>query len=378
MAYKKNQHYVPQFYFKNFNNGKVFISSYIVKKNIIIPSCSVADQASKDYFYGDSNAEDQVCLIENRLQHCLQDVVSNAGISKTALAHLTEYILFQDARTAKKRTETATAYRAMEALFSLSKNAKTIDDAKQWRIDNPLSGFSADDKQWHWRSILQAVSSAWSMQDLSYILLRNRTNLPFIFSDSPVIFMNPHMSAFSDRGTLGSISKGLIVVFPLNHENCILLYDTDVYNLKLIYLKSYDKAKRVLDITEVDTEVINSLQFFGAENCVYSGDQAALEKLKVLNRSTIRPEYLCAVDDVTDTKDMYTLKFHGTLQGVIEFPDLPFFDYKKSKRYVAGRPVPFKEHKKRVAKRTAMLQDKNFLRKLDGLTVDEIMSATRL
>src|SRR3546814_6315756 len=62
MEKKKNQHYVPQYYFKFFNDRQPFISILLVSKGTVIASSSVADQASKSYFYGDAEIESEVCI----------------------------------------------------------------------------------------------------------------------------------------------------------------------------------------------------------------------------------------------------------------------------------------------------------------------------
>ena len=65
MAAKKNQHYVPQYYFRYFNDKQKFISLLLVNDKRIINKCSISDQSSLPYFYGDSEVENKICIIEN-------------------------------------------------------------------------------------------------------------------------------------------------------------------------------------------------------------------------------------------------------------------------------------------------------------------------
>ena len=44
MAAKKNQHYVPQYYFRYFNDKQKFISLLLVNDKRIINKCSISDQ----------------------------------------------------------------------------------------------------------------------------------------------------------------------------------------------------------------------------------------------------------------------------------------------------------------------------------------------
>src|SRR3546814_11812159 len=105
--------------------------------------------------------------------------------------------------------------------------------------------------------MLLALSSTWSMSDLSCILLENNTEIPFIFSDSPVVFLNYHMSNFSELGIVGTMSKGLVVVFPVDPRYCVLLYDSDAYRLALPYARALDKTRSVLAISESAVQVVN-------------------------------------------------------------------------------------------------------------------------
>lgn len=75
MAEKKNQHYVPQYYFKYFNNHQKFISILLINPRKIINRSSVADQASLPYFYGDSDVENKICVIENSNRKALNKIL---------------------------------------------------------------------------------------------------------------------------------------------------------------------------------------------------------------------------------------------------------------------------------------------------------------
>ena len=62
MAEAKQQHYVPQFYLRNFAigaKGKA-LGMFNIKSDRFIPCASLRDQASKDYFYGKDGRIEQV------------------------------------------------------------------------------------------------------------------------------------------------------------------------------------------------------------------------------------------------------------------------------------------------------------------------------
>src|SRR3546814_5728860 len=90
MEKKKNQHYVPQYYFKFFNDRQPFISILLVSKGTVIASSSVADQASKSYFYGDAEIESEVCIVENRLRKHIIGVLAAGSIDRRQKLSLIE------------------------------------------------------------------------------------------------------------------------------------------------------------------------------------------------------------------------------------------------------------------------------------------------
>ncbi|HEX2983013.1 MAG TPA: DUF4238 domain-containing protein, partial [Ignavibacteriales bacterium] len=58
MAERKNQHFVPQFYLRNFSENKKSLCDYNLSNNKYIKNASIKDMASQNYFYGkDENIE---------------------------------------------------------------------------------------------------------------------------------------------------------------------------------------------------------------------------------------------------------------------------------------------------------------------------------
>lgn len=66
MAEKKNQHYVPQFHFKNFsvNENRKTINLFNIPSNKFIENkANIRHQSSEDWFYGKD------LILENVLEH---------------------------------------------------------------------------------------------------------------------------------------------------------------------------------------------------------------------------------------------------------------------------------------------------------------------
>ena len=375
---KKNQHFVPQFYFRYFNDRKKYISSYLISKKRIIDSCSIADQASKSYFYGDGAVEDEVCEAENVLKKHIDYAMELGRVDKKVKRGIIQCIQYQHARTEKKRNQTQSVWQTLEAYVDISKKAKTIDEAKSWKNENSLGDFDADEKRWQWHSMLLALDTGWAMEDLACTLLRNSSSLPFVFSDSPAVFMNPCMRNFPKHPTTGALSAGLIVVFPVSPDLCFMFYDSDTYKLKPTYGNNFYRKNSVLTILEDDVATINTLQFFNAASCIYSADKAALRRFDSLDRADNIGVFECAIDTVQDTETDYTLMFHGVLPEIAGLPDLPFFNFTKAVRHIPARAKAFKTYKERNKKRWERLKDKNFRSKIKEASVDEIIGLMRI
>ncbi|GGI17600.1 DUF4238 domain-containing protein [Oxalicibacterium faecigallinarum] len=375
---KKNQHFVPQFYFRYFNEKKKHICSYLISKKRIIENCSIADQASKSYFYGDGEVEDEVCEVENVLKKNIDYALELRRVDKKVERGVIQCIQYQDARTSKKRNQTQTVWKTLEAYFDISEKVKNIEEAKNWKKENSLENFDADDKRWQWHSMVLAFESGWAMEDLECILLRNSSQLPFVFSDAPAVFINPCMRDFPKHPTTGALSAGLIVVFPISPDLCFIYYDSSIYKLKSSYGKMFDRKNSVLTISEGDVLTINTLQFINAASCIYSADAAALLKFETLDRGDNSEAFECAIDTVKDTETDFKLMFHGVLPEARGFPDIPFFNFTKALRYIPVRPKALKKYKERNIKRLDRFKDKNFRDKFAAANQDEKMSLLRI
>ena len=376
MAEKKNQHFVPKYYFRYFNNNKEFISTLIVDKGNLIPVASLSGQASRSYFYGDITFENNVCLVEHELKKYLDEFSNTKKINKKLRKGILKNILYQEGRTVKKRKQTANVWATMAAMEDLNKKANNIEKARKWYAENATVGAPdiEDEKNWQWQIMKMAQESIWTMEDLSFILLKNSTEIPFIFSDAPVIFINPHMKNFYQYGVIGNLSKGLIVAYPLSQNYLVVFYDADVYRLKMSCMKKYDKSDNILELdNEEEIDKFNYLQYINADACVYSGDTRALDKYRGVVRKSGINVFECKIEVTTDTKDDFQLKFSGSLAADMEFPELPIFDYALSKRMVMARPKPYKKYKYIQKERLNKIKSKDFIEEMMRMSKDEIM-----
>ena len=82
---KKNQHYIPKFYLKNFsfeNNNKQ-VGLFNVNNQKFIQRAKLKTQGSKNFFYGsDGFIEDSLALIENTIAKTIKRIILSGKLPK--------------------------------------------------------------------------------------------------------------------------------------------------------------------------------------------------------------------------------------------------------------------------------------------------------
>jgi len=82
MSKKVNQHYVPQFYFRYFSENGKSICVLNRDSGKAIKSASIKGQASKKYFYGDSDVEDRLSEIDGLFSTALRQIRKSFSFTK--------------------------------------------------------------------------------------------------------------------------------------------------------------------------------------------------------------------------------------------------------------------------------------------------------
>lgn len=261
MAEYKKQHYVPRFYLKNFSTGnKTLINLYNLKRNLDIKSAKLYNQCQENYFYGDNlNIEKSLGGIEKHAASVIREIIEySTPPERLSENHhiLSAFWVIQNGRT-KFASESSNDMmdKLIKALMRKEGNVED-DEYNKFKIEmtNPIAlplSVSA-----------QAIPIVF---DLSFKLLINKTNIPFITSDNPVVLYNQYMEPSNYGSHTGLSSQGLQVFIPLSPKHLILLYDHNVYQVG----SNKHQCCEVLSIKEIDK--INELQWHNAlENIYYS------------------------------------------------------------------------------------------------------------
>lgn len=282
MSKKFNQHYVPQFYFRLFSKDGRSICVFNRKSGTSCTAASIKGQASKHKFYGSTEVEDAFSSLEGVFSSTLRALNNCQDLREISEADqlLTlQAIMFQRARTLAARNSSQPMNDRLTKLWleaEINKKEDLSDNQKLEYISS-LEQFEVDPLRFHLEQIKTSIEQAHLLGDLAPILLDNRTNRPFIFSDSPAVFHNSHYGNVRFQGVLGFTTPGLQIFLPLSEKRTLLLIDPQCYAFKKI------RAGNVIHVRELqDVAAINKLQVHSATSAIYFSDNQHTEYVRAI------------------------------------------------------------------------------------------------
>jgi hypothetical protein len=258
MPEKKKQHFVPRFYLKYFSDNKKSIGIYNLDNKRYIKSGSLKNQAYEDYFYGkDGEVENLLAVFESDSAKMFSILLEHKEIPPYhSVAHvlLLTFVVFLSART---KYSAETINEMVDKQFKeIYKNDSKLKDS----IDNIKIGYDNP------AAVSLAITSEviCLTRDLKYKLLINKTDIPFVTSDNPVVKYNQYLENKNKFGSnTGFVSKGFQMFFPISPEVFVIFYDPWAYKLG-------NKKDDVIKINEKkDINSLNLLQIVNANHNIY-------------------------------------------------------------------------------------------------------------
>ncbi len=257
---KKNQHYIPKFYLRNFSyefNGKQ-IGIFNINNSIFFPRAKIKTQGSGNFFYGhDGVVEDNLAQIEGILSPLIREITSVLKVPKQdGYSHLEllTFVALMDLRN--------------PVFLNYIKDSRKLIAQRLIEVDETTNIDKLVPKVSHDDAIKLALSSLpdiiSNLSDLSYKLLINKTETPFITSDFPIIKYNQFLEKKKWKyGKTGYGNTGLQMFVPLSPSVIIVFYDSMIYKVGF-------KKRAVCDITRPkDVEQLNMLQVLNCYNTVF-------------------------------------------------------------------------------------------------------------
>lgn len=266
MVKKKRHHYIPRFYLKRFsvNNEGKFLGLYNLNNRKFIQNAPLKSQAYENFLYGeDDEIENALAEMEGNVSQMFnywtdERLLNPPPPGTNGFKLLKRFILYQAFRTPKSGND---------IMEMLNQGMKTF--VKEFKPD--LWESFKDGTLVHENPVLlglfRSIEHEHLLDYLECKFLVNLSLLPFITSDSPVIFYNQLMEqADNYMGATGFVAKGLQIFYPIHPRLMICFYDPIVYD--------FGKGNEDCSSTESIEEVhqLNGLQLANCKSQLFFDD----------------------------------------------------------------------------------------------------------
>lgn len=264
MVEYKKQHYVPQFYLRQFSHDgkKVYVYNLSHKKAFLVKINNICQEG---FFYcDDSELEKSLGKIEVKQARVIAEVIRKSNVSSIKTKdnfYLLLFILMQYSRTKKSKEHADDCINAIfdTHLKPLMKESNDLID-KGIRPEF-IDSLKLEVERPHLIGMYPAMLGVDLIRDLGMVLIHNLTDLNFITSDAPCCLYN----YIKSPSMLGFQSPGLLIFCPLNDKMLLLLFDPELYHLKL-------NEESIIPVRKPsDIDAINKLQIHNcSENLIFS------------------------------------------------------------------------------------------------------------
>ncbi len=273
MSKKENQHYVPQFYLREFSyeRNQRQIGIFNIETGLFHGTAKLKFQASKKNYYGkDTEVEDHLAELEQMIAPEIKSMLDNEKVpARDTESHfrLLTFAVSSDLRTTVHENSTNTGTDKMfKAIYGKHPDFKSnLEDVTIQLSNSSVAGVA------HMAKILPVAA------DLHYKLLINETNVPFITCDNPVIKYNIVLEEKKVHGGIVGLGNiGLLMFIPISPDHMLLFYDVDSYSIGVAG-KDLFHIKQETVIND-----LNLLHFLNCEKMIFFNDQVDESYLKEL------------------------------------------------------------------------------------------------
>lgn len=257
----KNQHFVPQFYLRNFSRDKKTIGTYVLEKNLKVDKASIKNQASKNYLYSsDQEIENILGTIEADASRVIKSILENPKqkLNEEQIFHILSYMIIQMGRTPAMSNELQNSIEDMYKMVLMDRIRKRADYTKDREkgFEDYLSSFRLKIVEPNLMAVSMYASFIQQvlLQELDYKILLNDTDENFITGDNPVCMYNQ----FRERMKYKNYSiamQGVELFMPISPKVAFLFYDPFCYKIGE-RKKHHIEVSRTIDIQELNKLVV--------------------------------------------------------------------------------------------------------------------------
>lgn len=291
--YTIKQHYVPQFYLKNFSNIK---NNYILKCYDILKNktyhVNIKNIAQEKYFYkiNNQNFEENFQKVEKPVSKIINNLTKNKNyklLNNNKNRFLMSLFMSSQYLRTKEMRETVSELNIHleEFLKNYKLNAK-LNEYLDYLSNTEITIRHKD----VYENGLNKISFLFFMK--KWIILTNKTDRSFYTSDNPIVRYNP-------QGKIGFACDYLQVYYPINPRTLICLLDPFIYgrvsnNFKIQMISDKENPYKnfTSDIYKINTckitgsdnvDFFNNLQFKNATRHVFSKDENFIKNINFMN-----------------------------------------------------------------------------------------------
>ena len=263
MPEKKRQHYIPQFYLRNFAREDKMLS-ILSMQGLIIDSAPYKRQCYSNYFYQSDDVEEALSKLESSVAPIIlrlnnQNDVILSDIEKDLLRM---FIVYQFFRTAGQVDYFIKTYGGLLSEFSKYYVSGGVPKSLSEEFLRKSNG-----KLLPLESLAMAHKTVPLINDLKLAVVAFSEKHFLISSDNPVILFNNYY-----KQCVGFSMAGLVMILPISPHKLLVVYDSKMYSISQKYgIEGESKYK--------DSLILNRLQLYNADKLAFGCNAEALHKL---------------------------------------------------------------------------------------------------
>jgi hypothetical protein len=262
MTEYKIQHFVPQWYQKNF-------ASDLSKKQIWVHDIrsgelaqqTIYETAQEDDFYG-VEFEKFLNPFEQNSAELIKKILTIdqlKQLSPVSIGKLHQFFTLQMHRTKTSKIIADNAVKRHLEIYIKPKYNLLFQD--QPEKNAYIKNLDLSDIDFFKHEIKMALASSEALSDLKFFLIENNTKIPFITSDDPIT-VNDYF--FKKKGYPGLFSPGLQLFCPVTPRITLALIHDDVYHVQT------NSDQKIILTLEADVNYLNSFQFLKCNKQIIS------------------------------------------------------------------------------------------------------------
>lgn len=266
----KKQHYVPRFLLKKFGNNDN-VNIYDFTKNEVRINQPIEQVFQELYFYGEDNVVEKILgkiedVAASKITSIIAGHYSSLNMDKTDLIRFINSLLM---RTKQSRNRVQKYHYEMqknnldEIIFSLLDSSTEEEIEMGLALTKDPGDFIYDNDDFRkiaGLSTTLGILMAECLKDLTFHVLINKSNLPFIISDNPVCVYNPLNEQTTNYSLVtDAFIIGTILLLPISQNMYLCAYDSNIYAFHV---------NQTTNLVEQDVRWLNLLQAVNSTHAI--------------------------------------------------------------------------------------------------------------